>query len=106
MNENMFIELPEIITLLHYGHTKWPERNCREWLSAHGIRQFRRGGIYIRDFVLNAIKEEAQKCLQSEKEGKYTTSAARYVSAIKGSQSPKGLRDLINEKTQSAMQYG
>ena len=98
----MFIEMPEIIQLLHYGHTQCPERNCREWLAAHGVRQFRRGGIYIRDFVLNAIDEEAQKCLQPEKLANSTMSAAPSVWEKKLSKSKNTLRDLLNQKMRQA----
>ena len=98
-----YIDMPEIIERLRFEHAKHPERSCREWLARRGIRQFRRGGVYFREQVLNAIEMEKQKCSASEKEGMSITSGGRYVWAGKPSQSKNTLLDLVSSKMRESM---
>ena len=56
-----FIEIPEIIDILHIK-SKSPERYVRDWLKTYGITQFHRGGVYVREHVLNAIEERKNRC--------------------------------------------
>lgn len=98
-----YIDMPEIVQRLRYEHSKNPERSCREWLSKHGIKQFRRGGIYVREQVLNAIELEKGKCLVLENAAKSITSGARYVLETKHTRSKSTLLDFVNCKMQENM---
>lgn len=98
-----YIDMPEIIERLRFEKSVNPERSCREWLARHGVKQFRRGGIYVREQVINAIELEKQKCLVLENVGKPIISGERCVLETKRLQSKNTLLDFVNSKMQESM---
>ena len=100
---NDYIDMPEIIERLRFERSANPERSCREWLARHGVKQFRRGGVYVREQVLNAIELEKEKCLVSENVGKSIISGGRYVLETRRLTSKNTLLDFVNSKMQESM---
>ena len=100
--ENYLMPINEVAQILQYSGER-AIRRTHDWLLSRGVHQFRRGGFYSREVILELLRKESEKCILG-KEDNSIMSPGKCVWGNKRLKSKSTARDILNSKMQESMQ--